>query len=733
METNRPFKTISLEQRLADSVMGKFDPAKPVAKKNEAAQLKINKNIEEKSAAILKQMASTIKQPILPILPKPEISNLSDRNVESTYNSFPKTIRLENRLTQPLDSRTTHLAKFFVSDTYTGFIKANPFSTSALASRVAVDPYGFVDKGAITFHRNPDKLKGSPILQQPLEISTPTAKQSRSIILQTPPNEDSVLISKGVSLQNGALTSFVDTKQPQSIGLTLINQGTTVSNKVYNSVIQIKSSADSELITQGGLDSVKAKDNLAVAILQGLLAKENEINSSVVIPEKIDPIPTKIGGTYRYPEAPSKFELPALTTKQVTSPEVNSSGQPIQPTNSYKLFAPILQNINDSLDILKKEITGYSSVALPFEYAPAPYYTPTIKITQYAIDKQLARFAPTIKHGSAAIRDFQPDIRQGSTNVDQSSLVPTPQKGPNKPFLNTGDAFSPPAAGTQSNTYWASNTAGNSPEIFQSGANVGFGNVNREVWEGIRQALASGESLPLDSLTNFPTGNPTSIGSLSKYIALSYGQIDARVTSAAGNAGLSATAASGPNPQIGTGNRTVQNVPDDNGSDFIKIKITSSRAGGKSVTFKAYLNSFSDSFGASWNDVQYIGRQDTFKQFKGVTRNVSFGLSVASFSKVDLPINMKKVQDAISITQVASFNGRYLYGPLCKLTLGGFFKNVPCVFNSLKVDVDTTEATWDIEKGLPHLLKLSFDVTMLGSANGKALDANTSTYYNNYA
>ena len=94
---------------------------------------------------------------------------------------------------------------------------------------------------------------------------------------------------------------------------------------------------------------------------------------------------------------------------------------------------------------------------------------------------------------------------------------------------------------------------------------------------------------------------------------------------------------------------------------------------------------------------------------------------------------MKKIQDVISITQVASFNDRYLTGPLCKLTLGGFFKNVYCVFNSVKVDVDTTEATWDIDKGLPHLFKLSFDVAMLGDANGNAFDANTSTYYNNYA
>jgi hypothetical protein len=734
MEANKPFKTISLQERLAGSVMGSFDP-KPssVSPNTVTAQLKIVGNAPEKNAAILKQMAKTIKQPILPILPKPELTQLADRKLGKINRNFPNTIRLEDRLAQPLDSRTTHLAKYFVSDTYTGVVKANPFVTSPLASRVNVDPYGFADKGAITFHRNPDPLKGSPLLQEPLVVRSPIQSQADVILLQTPSGEQSVTLSQGVFTKNGAFISVTDPERMASDALVLLNQGTTVSNNIFKSVADTRLSVLPELITQGGVSSTKPKDTLSIAILQGLTTKEGEISASVLVPEEMDAIPSIIGGARRFPKAPDKFELPLLAVKEASTPIVNSSGQPVQPTNSYKLFAPILQNIDSNLDILKKELVGYGSAALPFGYSPAPYFSPTLQVIRYESDRLLARFAPTIKHGSAAIRAFQPEIRQGGTNIDQASLIPTTQYGPNKPFLNTGNVFSYAPAGIQSDTYWVNNANGTQPEIFQEGATVGFGNVNREVWANIRQALEAGEALPTDSLTNFPAGEDLTIGSLARYKALSYGEIESLGSAAAGNAGRSAQAASGPNPQIGTGNRTVQNVPDYNGKDYLTIKITSARSGGKSVNLKAYLDSFSDSFSTSWNDLQYVGRQDTFKQFKGVTRAVSFGVSLPAFSKVDLPINMRKIQDVVSITQIASFNGNYLTGPLCKLTLGGFFKNVYCVFNSVKVDVDTTAATWDIDNGLPHLFKLSFDVAMLGDANGNAFDANTSTYYNNYA
>ena len=722
METNKPFKTISLEQRLAQSVMAKFDPEKTKqAPSKSAADLKLIGNAQEKNAAILKQMARTTKQPVFPTPSQFKQTDLANRDVREAYTSLPKNIRLGDRLSQPLDSKTTHLAKYFLSDTYSGILKATPFVTSPLASRVNIDPYGFADKGAITFHRDLDPKKGSPLLQNTLTPTNPVTTQSTQIVVKSPKGFGSVLTSQGATTSNGAFVSLTEVKRSLSENLTLINQGATISNNVFQSVTQTKLSVIPQLIQQGSVEVKKPIGPTDVALLQGLLLDQGEVGDSFLKPDSLDPIPNIIKGVRRFPKNPATFKLPDLKAKQNTSPAVNDSGQPLQPTTAYKRLAPILQNIDSSLDVLKKDLIGYSAATLPFGYTPSPYYTPTLKVAKYEADRLLARFAPTIKHGSTALKTFNPDIRQGSTEIDQSALNPTPQKGPYKNFKNTGSPIGFLDALRQANSQ-------PTPEVFQEGATVGYGNVNREIWASIRQALENGDALPTDDFTNFPSGE-TSQGSLSRYKALSYGEIESLGAAAANNAGKSSEAASGPNPQIGAGNRTVQNVPDYNGKDYITIKIASETLG-TSVVFKAYLTAFSDSFSTSWNDVQYVGRQETLKQFKGVTRGVSFGLSVPSFSGVDLPINMAKIQRAINITSIASYSGNYLKGPLCKLTLGGFFKNVYVVFNSFKVDFDPAESTWDIDKGLPHLLKISMDATVLGDAANNGLDAKTSIHYN---
>ena len=724
MEANKPFKTISLEERLAQSVMGKFDPEKLNKKESKVpSQLKILGNAAEKNAAILKQMAQTVKQPVLPTLLPFKTAAITGKDAQEARTKFAKNIRLDNRLNQRLDSSTTHLAKYFVSDTYSGILKSTPFATSPLASRVNIDPYNFNDKGAITFHRFLDPKKGSPILEsKTLTSDSSLSTQSNQVNVKNSRGLGLILLSQGTAVTDGVFISTATVKNSASENLILINQGATVSNNVYQSVTQTKRSVVPQLINQGSVEVADPIGLSSLAALQGLLLVKGEVDSSFLNPNQLNPIPNIIGGVRRFPKNVAGFSLPELKVKQATSPIINLTGQPDQPTISYKLLAPILQNIDGSLDILKKELVGYGTVTLPFAYTPSPYYSPTLKVAKHAADQLLARFAPIIKHGSSVLKAFNPEIRQGATEVDPASLNPTQQQSPNKPLLNTGDQIGFTDIIGQGESRPA-------PEVFQEGAGAGFGNVNREVWASIRGALEAGEPLPTDNLTNFPSGDPTSQGSLARYKALSYGEIDGRIIQSAANDGKSAEAAAGPNPQIGTGNSGVQNVPDYNGKDYITIKIESVTLS-KSVIFKAYLTSFSDSFSTSWNDIQYVGLQETLKQFKGVTRGVSFGLSVPSFSKVDLPINMAKIQSAINITSIAGYNDNYLKGPLCKLTLGGFFKGVYCVFNSLKVDFDPSESTWDIDKGLPQLLKLSLDASILGDANGEGLDAATSVHYN---
>ncbi len=163
--------------------------------------------------------------------------------------------------------------------------------------------------------------------------------------------------------------------------------------------------------------------------------------------------------------------------------------------------------------------------------------------------------------------------------------------------------------------------------------------------------------------------------------------------------------------------------------DFVDIKITSVRKN-TYTQVRAYLTSFSDAVTANWADLQYVGRQDTLKQFTGATRAVSFGILLPSFKKEDLDINMRRLETLIGFTTIGAFSSDnpYLVGPLCKLHIGGLI-NAYVAFGSIKWDFDPAEATMDLDKGLPHLLKVGFDCAVLSTNEGKLLDAGKGGYF----
>lgn len=176
----------------------------------------------------------------------------------------------------------------------------------------------------------------------------------------------------------------------------------------------------------------------------------------------------------------------------------------------------------------------------------------------------------------------------------------------------------------------------------------------------------------------------------------------------------------------------------DNRSGFTNGKINNSDAPNDLVTlkvgslaFRAFITTFSDGFTINWNDVNYVGRQDTLKAFKGVTRGGSLGFKVAAFNPTDLSNQYRKLNQLIKEVAVGRpTQNNYILGPLTRLTVGRWFKDTPVVMNSLKFDIQIAEYSWDIDKGVPHLIDVSMDFTVLGDVNGNALNANTNNYFN---
>ncbi len=164
-----------------------------------------------------------------------------------------------------------------------------------------------------------------------------------------------------------------------------------------------------------------------------------------------------------------------------------------------------------------------------------------------------------------------------------------------------------------------------------------------------------------------------------------------------------------------------QRKPDYTAAGFIPLSISG-------ISFPALLTSLSDSWSPSWNDQNFVGRQDTFKNFKGVTRSVSMGFKVVAWSGGASGM-WAKLDSLIKATSVGTPSGPYTKGPIVKLTVGGLFKNVTCVCTSLKIDTNPAEYTWDIGTGHPMIADISIDFAMLTDNGGNLFNASANKYY----
>ena len=162
--------------------------------------------------------------------------------------------------------------------------------------------------------------------------------------------------------------------------------------------------------------------------------------------------------------------------------------------------------------------------------------------------------------------------------------------------------------------------------------------------------------------------------------------------------------------------------------DFIDLKFTPD--GKAPIKFKAYLTSFSDGITANWNDIQYVGRIDTLKQYTGTTRGISLSFLLPAFSKEDTAINLKKLEQLINGTVVGSFSGdaNYVSSPLVKIKVGNLIDSY-CAVGTVKWDFDPGEATFDLDEQMPHMFKVSVDAAVLSTNNDKLLNGNDGNYF----
>lgn len=367
--------------------------------------------------------------------------------------------------------------------------------------------------------------------------------------------------------------------------------------------------------------------------------------------------------------------------------------------------------------------------------------SPILNVLGYSADRLLATFTPRIKHGSANLRQSTFVLNQGEIKLEQTNFDKNfiPEQGDpgdyNKPvngkyFTVKAGEVSPLLMGLSK-----TNLGQNPDDVFKVWIDWQYSFVKPSFYNGNTKApkylsieyvgsrpnpntaaaKALGASTEAEALSNYVLQQVDFVkngeGSTSPYKTLSYAQIRSRANSVA--------------TQRPDFRRTLGGTPFDtsfdHGStvsgpgDFVNLTV-----GG--IKFRAFITSFSDSFNIGWNDLQYIGKQDTLKTFKGMTRGGSLGFKVAAFNKKDLATNYGKLNSLVKAVGVGRPAGGYVIAPLSNITVGGWIVNAPVVFNSIKYDVNPSDNSWDLDAGVPMLIDVSLDFAFLGDVAGNSLN-----------
>ena len=157
-------------------------------------------------------------------------------------------------------------------------------------------------------------------------------------------------------------------------------------------------------------------------------------------------------------------------------------------------------------------------------------------------------------------------------------------------------------------------------------------------------------------------------------------------------------------------------------NDFCKFRIAAinnDQTNGDAVYmhFRAFIDSFSDSYNASWDPVNYSGRGESLYNYTGFNRGISMAFTCYAQSKAELIPMYKKLNYLASTLAPDYTKAGFMRGNLVRLTLGGYLYEQPGFITSLTYDIPQ-ESPWEIAinadgggdgsvKELPYMIRVS--------------------------
>jgi hypothetical protein len=155
--------------------------------------------------------------------------------------------------------------------------------------------------------------------------------------------------------------------------------------------------------------------------------------------------------------------------------------------------------------------------------------------------------------------------------------------------------------------------------------------------------------------------------------------------------------------------------PVGNWNDLVTFNIVPISGVG-AMTFRAFLGSISDSFSGNVTAHKFAGRGENFYTYEGFDRKFSLSWTTAAQSKPEL-IPMYQKLSFLASNLAPIYKDGYMQGPLVKLSIGGYFRDMPGYITGLNYEL-SEESSWDIQindnggidrttSELPFIIKVS--------------------------
>jgi hypothetical protein len=140
--------------------------------------------------------------------------------------------------------------------------------------------------------------------------------------------------------------------------------------------------------------------------------------------------------------------------------------------------------------------------------------------------------------------------------------------------------------------------------------------------------------------------------------------------------------------------------------------------------FRAFLDSFSDSYSANWTPINYIGRGESFYTYDNSTRSINLAFKISAQSRDEMRPLYQKISYLASSTSPSYTTAGFQTPTFVNVTVGDYLDAVPCIINTCTYTWNQ-DYQWEIamDKGdygrdfdqqeLPQILDCQLTITPL--------------------